>query len=234
MRRPANRFLLLASCLVGFSLPARAVIDKIDQPLCRDRRPTETIQMRHHPNLNHLWIYGFGVDLAQRVTVSGIAGVRASLGRRQGGLGSHVEVRFTIPPDVQDGAEGRVTLHYPLGEDSFRIRVFSRPQLASITTDAPPPGPVFLLQRRSEYTITARGRNLRGLEFRPTEEMRRRASYRIESQDGSQMRIRFRALQPGRVDVSVTQFNYSGPECIAFGVVRLPSLDGQIQLHIRE
>lgn len=127
-----------------------------------------------------------------------------------------------------------MTLHYPLGEDSFRVRVLSRPQLASVTSDAPPPGPVFLLQRGSEYTITARGRNLTRLEFRPTEEMRRRASYRIESQDASQMRIRFRALQPGRVEVSASQFNYSGPECIAFGVVRLPGLDGQIQLHIRE
>lgn len=193
------------------------------------------IQRRNPANgLNNLWVHGFGVDLAQRVSVSGIAGVRASLGRRTRGIGSSVELNFTIPPDVQDGAEGRVTLHYPLGEDSFRIRALSRPQLASITTDAPPPGPVFILQRGSEYTITARGRNLTRLEFRPTEEMRRRASYRIESHDASQMPIRFRALQPGRVDASASQFNYSGPECIAFGVVHLPDQNVRIQLLIRE
>lgn len=234
MRFPATRLLPLASCLVGFALPALAVIDKIEQPLCRDRRPTETIQMRNPSNgLNSLWIHGFGVDLAQRVSVSGIAGVRVSLGRRTPGIGSKVELDFTIPPDVRDGDEGRVTLHYPLGEDSFRIKVFSRPQLASVTIDAPPSGVVFLLQVGREYTLTARGLNLEKLEFRPNEEMRRVTSFRLESQDARQVRIRIRALQPGRFRVDSPNFGYAGPECINFGVVRLPGLE-QLQGLVKE
>lgn len=233
MRAHRTFVLLLAAPLVAFASPARAVIDRIEQPLCGDRRPTETVEMRHHEHLDFLWIHGFGVDLAQRVAVTGIADVRASLGRRKGGIGSAIELRFTIPADVRDGAEGRVTLHYPLGQDSFRIRVRSRPQVDSITVAAPPSGPVFVLRPGREYTVTVRGRALANLEFRPSDDTSRLASFRVESRDGNQMRIRLRALRTGSFDISRAHFGYPGPRCIDYGIVAPPSLD-HLQLVLRE
>ncbi|MCC6131508.1 MAG: hypothetical protein IT186_16445 [Acidobacteria bacterium] len=228
----ANR-LLLASTLMAFALPAGAVIDKIEHPVCGDRRPNETIQMRNSPQgLDGLWVYGLGVDLAQRVTVSGITGVSAKIERRKGGIGSAIELIFTIPPDVKNEDEGRVTLHYPLGEDSFRIKVFSRPQIASITIDAPPSGPVFVLRVGQEYLLTVRGRDLAKLELRPNEEMRQIASHRVESKDNTQIRIRVRALKEGRFNVHPLEFHYGGPECLNRGVVRLPGAE-QLQVLIR-
>lgn len=224
---------IAASFLLSFCLPAPAVIDRVEQPLCGDRPPTATVEMRHHEHLDFLWVHGFGVDLAQRVTVAGIEGVRASFGRRRGGIGSAVELRFTIPADVRDGAEGRVTLHYPLGEDSFRIRVRSRPQVDSITVDAPPSGPVFFLRRDREYTVSVRGRALANLEFRPGDDMRRLASFRIEFRDGSQMRIRLRPLGTGGFNISRANFGYPSSRCIDYGIVAAPSLD-QLQLRIPE
>ena len=98
MRAPIANRLLLASTLAWFVLPAGAVIDKIEQPLCGDRRPAETIQMRNAPGgLGYLWVRGLGVDLAQRVSVSGITGVSAKIERRKGGIGSGLELMFTIP-----------------------------------------------------------------------------------------------------------------------------------------
>jgi hypothetical protein len=185
--------------------------------------------MRNAPNgPDRLWVYGLGVDLVNRVTVSGIAGVTATTVRRSGGIGSAVELRFTIPPNVLDGAEGRVTLHYPLGEDSFRIRAYSRPQVASTSLDKTKlvTEPVYVLKVGDEHTITVTGTAILKLKFQPNADMRAVTSFRVESQDDRQMRIRFRALRPGRFSITTNNLGYGGPPCINFGVDALPSALG--------
>lgn len=230
MRYPSSCRTIAAFFLLSACLPASAVIDRIEQAGCPTRRPNETITLRNAPNgPDRLWVYGLGVDFASRVTVTGIERVTAMIVRRRGGLGSAVEVRFSIPPDVRDGDEGRVTLHYPLGEDTFRIRTLSRPQVRSIEIDKTKlvSEPFYTIRVGDEHTFTVTGTDLANVTFRPSEEMRAATSFRVESQDDGRMRIRFRALRPGRFFVTTNHLRTGGPACLDFGVVSLPIAVGR-------
>lgn len=139
-----NKKLILTIILTLLgSLPAFAIIDKIETRtampesggfLIKDYQPNETVPV---PMIYGKWmrIYGGGTDLATSVDAG--SGVSCTIGDRKHGIGSYVEIDCDAS-NTASTAIRTLKLKYPLGEDSFKIRVQRVGTISKIQYDPSP------------------------------------------------------------------------------------------------
>ena len=154
--RPTTYLLVAASLALASARPATAIIDSVTGCRTSPNGPVVVFAGR----TAELVVKGGGVDLATGVEDTGVGGVTVALGERKHGIGSTIEVRITVRSDARHGDAGRVRLKYPLGEDSFPIKVAQRMTVSSISIeDVRPTDGRYLLDLNRDYTLVFRGTN---------------------------------------------------------------------------
>lgn len=122
MKNILSRILMLAVFVLLASNSAWAIIDKVEF-----RRLTfpagNVVRMPQSCSDCELKVTGFGVDFANRIEVSSSSGIDVSgITEKKGGNGSFIKFKLTIEDDAA-ASERTVTIKYPLGQDTFKIRV---------------------------------------------------------------------------------------------------------------
>lgn len=111
---------LFAAALLLASTPAVATIDSIEGG-CRPGGSGPVFLFAGHKV--ELTVKGTGVDFIQRVEDTGLGGVSVRIMNKGGGLGTFVKLEVTVKGGARDGDKGRIRFKYPLGEDSFEVKL---------------------------------------------------------------------------------------------------------------
>lgn len=150
---------LFISTLFAAAPPAHATISSIDGG-CRVS-PGGPIAIRAGRQ-TRITVKGTGVDLVQSVADTGLGGVRVEIGDRTHGLGSSVELRITVDAGIRHGDEGRIRLRYPVGEDSFPVKLVAEATIRGMSVEGVTPDDRHrnVLDLNRDYTLVLRGSNL--------------------------------------------------------------------------
>lgn len=149
--------LAAATFALSWTPPANAIIDSVTG--CRTPA-SGPVAVYAGGRAGNYVVAGGGVDLATGVEDTGVAGVTVRLGERKHGTGSTIEVQITASASARHGDQGRVRLKYPLGEDSFPIKVVQRMTVTSISIeDVRPTDGRYILDLNRDYTLVFRGTN---------------------------------------------------------------------------
>lgn len=138
MKKNISKIFLSAIFVLFASNSAWAVIDSIVVPyrggLASTFRPDTAVPVPQRTQMV-LQVFGFGTDLAVDVEVSG-SGVASRISDRKPGNGSYVGISL----DISDNAAATVrtvTIKYPLGQDTFKIKVTRVGTISNIEYEQP-------------------------------------------------------------------------------------------------
>lgn len=143
MKKSMNKLVLAVVLMLLGSLPALAIIDKIEVRTpnpesggysLKTYQPNETVPV---PMIygKYMRIYGGGTDLATSIEEG--SGVNCSIEDRKHGIGSWVEINCEAS-DSASTATRTIKIKYPAGEDSFKIRVQRVGTISDIKYDPSP------------------------------------------------------------------------------------------------
>ena len=146
MKKSMSKLVLAAFLMLLGSLPALAIIDKIETKtpmpesggfLTRDYQPNETVPV---PMIygKYMRIYGGGTDLATSIEAG--SGVSCTIEDRKNGIGSWVEINCNASNSASTAIR-TLKIKYPIGEDSFKIRVQRVGTISRIQYDPSPSSP---------------------------------------------------------------------------------------------
>ena len=123
MKKSMNKLAVVVVLLMFGSLPALAIIDKIEvnqfSPGFKEYQSTDTIPVPQGRE-RYFRVHGGGTDLATEVEAG--SGIDCPIVGRKRGIGSYVDFRCTVSDSASSTAR-TVRIKYPAGEDTFRIEV---------------------------------------------------------------------------------------------------------------
>lgn len=155
-RIPAATLVAAAIALLA-PRPAAAIIDSLFG--CRPS-PSGPLFL-HAGKSTTVTVKGGGTDLVQRVSETGLTGVHIRIGDRKHGIGSSVNLEVRVEPGIRHGDEGRIRLHYPIGEDSFPVKLVGRSTVRSMSVEGVTPvDGRHVLDLNRDYVLVLRGSNL--------------------------------------------------------------------------
>jgi hypothetical protein len=143
LKKNVSKLVLAVVLMLLGSLPALAIIDKIEVRtptpqsggyLIKEYQPNETVPV---PMIygEYMLVYGGGTDLATSIDAG--SGVNCKIEERKHGIGSYIGINCE-PSNSASTAVRTLKIKYPVGEDSFKIRVQRVGTISRIQYDPSP------------------------------------------------------------------------------------------------